>query len=143
MLVQPATLRSFVTEVFVAAGTSGRDAETMATLLVEQDMAQTEDHPGSHGTRTMTDYGGEGSNAGWQNYVRRMLPVPPPPYAGNTGSGTGRVNPRPQVTVTKQSTTARVFDGDGGLGHICCVEATKWASECRALYPSLHVSKAA
>jgi LDH2 family malate/lactate/ureidoglycolate dehydrogenase len=122
-------MRGFVYEVFMSAGTSPRDARTMARLLVEQDMAQNDAHPGSHGTRTMTDFAGEGASPGWQNYVRRMLADPPPPYAANEGSGTGRVNPRPQVSVVSQTPTARVYDGDGGLGHICAVEATEWASE--------------
>ena len=125
--VPPSVLRGFVVDVFVAGGTSQRDAETMSRLLVEADMCQKDDHPGSHGTRCMTDYGSEGGNAGWQNYVRRMGPSPPSPYSGNSGSGTGRVNPRPQVTVVSQSPTARVYDGDGGMGHIVCSEATDWA----------------
>ena len=129
MRIEPSVMRQFVSEVFVAAGTSKKDGATMARLLVEQDMAQHDSHPGSHGTRTMTDFSAEGSKPGWQNYVRRMLDDPPAPYAANAGSGTGRVNPRPKVSVVSQSPTARVYDGDGGLGHICAVEATEWASE--------------
>lgn len=132
MLIAPSAMRQFVTEVFVAAGTSSDHAATMARLLVEQDMAQSDGHPGSHGTRTMTDFHSEGRSPGWQNYVRSMLPDPPAgytPYGANAGTGTGRVNPRPKVSVLSQSPTLRVYDGDGGLGHICAVEATQWASE--------------
>ena len=41
-VVQPVVLRRFAAEIFTAAGTSDKDAETMARLLVEQDMAQGE-----------------------------------------------------------------------------------------------------
>ena len=65
------------------------------------------------------------------------------------GSGTGRVNPTPDVRVVSDSPTARVYDvspatvcpasirlsdadrccqqGDGGMGHIVCAEAMEWA----------------
>ena len=110
----------------------------MAVLLVEQDMAQKDDHPGSHGTRCMTDHSGEGST-GWQNYLRSMLPPASgsPQYtygAGAAGAGTGRINPRPVVTVVSDAPAARVDDGDGGLGHIACTEATEWAIEAAKKY---------
>ena len=61
---------------FNANGTSERDAQTMARLLVEQDMAQGDGHPKSHGTRCITNYHGEDAeHAGWQ--VRAHSHPPP------------------------------------------------------------------
>ena len=51
------------------------------------------------------------------------------PHLRVDGRDRGRVNPRPRVTVTKDGASARLYDGDGGLGHIVCVEATRWAIE--------------
>jgi LDH2 family malate/lactate/ureidoglycolate dehydrogenase len=39
----------------------------------------------------------------------------------------GRVNPRPNIKVVSETTTARVYDGDGGMGHFPCHQAMGWA----------------
>ena len=37
------------------------------------------------------------------------------------------INPSPTVQVLRDMPTVRVYDGDGGLGHIVCAQATEWA----------------
>ena len=39
------------------------------------------------------------------------------------------VNPRPNITVVTETPTTRVYDGDGGMGHIVCAQAVAWAIE--------------
>jgi hypothetical protein len=95
-------LRAFTASLFTAAGTSDADAHIMATLLVQNDLL------GSymHGTPAC-------GGLGWQEYVGKMLD--------------GGVNPRPAIRVVSESGTTRVYDGDGGLGHIACHAAVTWA----------------
>ena len=65
------------------------------------------------------------------DYVRRMIPGDrrTPDQQGLQLPGDGRVNPRPDVRVVRETPTTRVLDGDGGLGHIVCMQATDWAIE--------------
>jgi hypothetical protein len=97
------------------------DVSTLCSLLVEQELYQ---YPrNSHGTRLLADY------------LPRMLLELPAAQVERSGGrvdpaqNKGRVNPRPQVAVVQDSPTARLYDGDGGLGHIVCAEATAWAIE--------------
>ena len=83
-------LEAFVVDVLVAVGMPVTQAELMADLLVATDLRCVF----SHGTRQLP------------GYVRMVLD--------------GRVNPRPEVTVTRESDTTIVLDGDGGLGHLAC-----------------------
>ena len=92
-------LRALVSALFEKAGTSGEDAAFMADMLVRTDLRGVF----SHGTQSTP------------GYVRMMLG--------------GRVNPRPQVSVVDEQATTRVYDGDGGMGHFPCYQATLWAVE--------------
>ena len=90
-------MRRLVVEIFAKAGTSRRDGEFMADLLVRNDLRCVF----SHGTRKAADY------------VHMMLE--------------GRVNPRPEVRVIHESGTSLVVDGDGGMGHFPCYCAAQRA----------------
>ena len=84
------TLPKQLASLFVAAGTSERDAETMARLLVEQDMAQGDGHPKSHGTRCITNYHGEDAeHAGWQVRAHSHPPPASPPPGAETHTSVG------------------------------------------------------
>ena len=91
------SLRLLVATLFERAGTTADRAQLMADLLVATDLRGVVSH-GTHQT---------------QGYIRMILE--------------GRVNPRPNISVTRQTTTTRVYDGDGGMGHWPCYEATQWA----------------
>ena len=71
---------------------------------------------------TTTDLRGVHSHGTWQihGYAHMMLE--------------GRVNPRPNIKVTSATTTARVYDGDGGMGHFPCHQAMTWVAETAAEY---------
>ena len=85
--IPAAVLRELTADFFQKAGTNSADAQFLADLL------------------TATDLRGVHSHGTWQipGYARLMLE--------------GRVNPRPNIKVTSSTTTARVYDGDGGMGH--------------------------
>jgi LDH2 family malate/lactate/ureidoglycolate dehydrogenase len=82
----------------------------MAHLLVLTDLRGVH----SHGTRAAP------------GYVRLMLD--------------GRVNPRPNITVASETTTTRVYDGDGGMGHLPCYQGTVWAIEAAKQYGTAAVT---
>ena len=92
-------IRTLVTALFEKAGTSREHAEIMALLMVQTDLRGIF----SHGSRYT------------ESYVRLMLE--------------GRVNPRPNIQVVSETTTAQVLDGDGGMGHFPCYQGTHWAVE--------------
>ena len=92
-------MRVLVRALFKKAGTSEEDAGFMAGLLVETDLRGVF----SHGTgQTPT-------------YVSYMLE--------------GQVNPRPRISLVKETPTTRVYDGDGGMGHMPTYRAMEWAVE--------------
>ena len=97
-------LRQLTADFFQKAGTNSADAQFLANLL------------------TATDLRGVNSHGTWQlpGYVHMMLE--------------GRVNPRPNIKVTSATTTARVYDGDGGMGHFPCHQAMTWVAETAAEY---------
>ena len=97
-------LRLLVASLFEKADTSAADARLMAELLVLTDLRGVH----SHGTR---------QTPGYVNMMRE-----------------GRVNPQPAITVVSETTTTRVYDGDGGMGHFPCYEGTKWAIEMAKKY---------
>jgi L-2-hydroxycarboxylate dehydrogenase (NAD+) len=96
--VPAAELHWLVTRFFEKAGTSPRDAELLARLLVQTDLRGVF----SHGTQQAP------------GYARLMLE--------------GRVNPRPRLTVVRESATTRILDGDGGMGHFPCYQGALWAT---------------
>ena len=102
--VPAAVLRQLTADFFQKAGTNAADAQLLADLL------------------TATDLRGVHSHGTWQipGYARMMLE--------------GRVNPRPNIKVTSATTTARVYDGDGGMGHFPCHQAMTWVAETAAEY---------
>ena len=97
--VPPEELQTFVTTLCAAAGTTREHAEILARLLVRTDLRGVV----SHGTNMIPEY------------LRLMRE--------------GEVNPRPNISVVNETTTARVLDGDGGMGHWPCYEGTLWAIE--------------
>jgi len=97
--VPAAEMRTLISALFEKAGTSSKDGQFMADLLVLTDLRGVF----SHGTQQTP------------RYVNLMLQ--------------GRVNPRPQVRVVDEQDTTRVYDGDGGMGHFPCHLATLWAVE--------------
>jgi len=92
-------LSQWVAELFEKAGTSVADGRLLAELLVKTDLRGVHSH-GSSQT---------------PGYIEMMR--------------TGRVNPRPQIKVASETHTTRVYDGDGGMGHLPCYEGTLWAIE--------------
>ena len=102
--IPAAALHQFTADLFLQAGTHPADAQLLADLL------------------TATDLHGVHSHGTWQvpGYVRLMLQ--------------GRVNPRPNIKVVSATTTTRVYDGDGGLGHLPCHRAMAWAAKTAAEY---------
>jgi L-2-hydroxycarboxylate dehydrogenase (NAD+) len=94
--VPPNALREFVQKLFVGGGMRDADALTMAELLVATDLRGVV----SHGT--------------WQTlgYVRMMRE--------------GRVNPQPEIQVVTSRGATRVYDGDGGMGHLPSIQAARF-----------------
>ena len=92
-------LQGFITDLCEAAGTTREHADILARLLVRTDLRGIR----SHGTLMASQY------------LARMR--------------AGEVNPRPGIQVDSESTTSRVYDGDGGMGHWPCYEGTLWAIE--------------
>jgi len=81
--------------MFVAAGMTDEDAGLLATILVRNNQRCIY----SHGTGQIPHY---------------MDVI-----------GKGEVNPRPNVTVVRESPSALVIDGDGGLGYFACWPGTE------------------
>jgi LDH2 family malate/lactate/ureidoglycolate dehydrogenase len=97
--VPPEPLRQLVAAQFEKTKASPDTARLLSELLVLTDLRGVH----SHGTRLTPVY---------VDMMRQ-----------------GRVNPRPTITVVKESPTTRVYDGDGGMGHIPCYQGTQWAIE--------------
>lgn len=97
--VPPSVLRDFVQKLFVGAGMRDEDAQTMADLLVATDLRGVVSH-GTHQT---------------QGYMRMLLQ--------------GRVNPRPEIQVLSSRGATRVYDGDGGMGHLPSSQAARFVAE--------------
>jgi LDH2 family malate/lactate/ureidoglycolate dehydrogenase len=88
-------LFDFVVAVSRAAGLAGERADLLARLLVENDLRGVF----SHGTTQIA------------TYARLMRD--------------GRLNPRPDVRVVKETGVSLDVDGDGGLGYFPCHDGTK------------------
>jgi LDH2 family malate/lactate/ureidoglycolate dehydrogenase len=87
-------LRGFVSEALRSAGLAAGLAETLATLLVENDLRGVH----SHGTRLAATYAGD---------LRE-----------------GRLNANPSISVERETPVSLVVDGDGGPGYFAMLEAT-------------------
>jgi len=86
-----------VAALFEKAGTCRNDGEFIARLLVQTDLRGVF----SHGTQKVP------------HYIQMMLD--------------GRVNRRPNIRTVSETSTTRILDGDGGLGHFPCYHGTEWA----------------
>lgn len=89
-----ADLHDMIRRLFVAAGMTEEDADLLATILGRNNQRCIY----SHGTGQIP------------HYLERIRE--------------GGVNPRPKVTVVKESASALVMDGDGGLGYFPCWDGT-------------------
>ena len=87
-------LRGFVSEVLLSAGLASGRSETLATLLVENDLRGVH----SHGTRLAATYASD---------LRE-----------------GRLNASPTISVERETPVSLVVDGDGGPGYFAMLEAT-------------------
>ncbi|HAA73938.1 TPA: hypothetical protein DCE37_02310 [Candidatus Latescibacteria bacterium] len=87
-------LHALIQRLFVKAGMTDPDAELLATILVKNNQRCIY----SHGTGQIPHY---------LEVIRE-----------------GEVNPRPDVSVVRESPSALVMDGDGGLGYFPCWRGT-------------------
>jgi len=92
-------VQDFVHRLFIGAGMRETDALTMARLLVATDLRGVV----SHGTQQTL------------GYVRLMRE--------------GQVNPRPEIQVLSSRGATRVYDGDGGMGHLPSIQAARFIAE--------------
>jgi ureidoglycolate dehydrogenase (NAD+) len=88
------TLHKLTAALFERAGMPPHDAGVMADLLVDTDLHCVF----SHGTRQIP---------GYISMIRQ-----------------GRVNPAPQLRAVADFPAGQVLDGDGGMGHLPCHQAT-------------------
>jgi LDH2 family malate/lactate/ureidoglycolate dehydrogenase len=91
--VMPEKLRELVRELGERAGLEGEKAALLAELLVQNDLRGVF----SHGSRQIADYA-------------RLL-------------RDGKLNPRPEVRVVRESAVTLLVDGDAGLGYFPCWRA--------------------
>ncbi len=88
-------LHQVIQQLFVKAGMTESDADLLATILARNNQRCIY----SHGTGQIPHY---------LKVIRN-----------------GEVNPRPDVTVVRESPSALVMDGDGGLGYFPCWRGTE------------------
>jgi LDH2 family malate/lactate/ureidoglycolate dehydrogenase len=100
--VSAQALRDLVQALFEHVGMRAIDANLMAELLVATDLRGVF----SHGTN---------QTSGYVNMIR-----------------TGRVNATPNIAVTANTATSRVFDGDGGMGHLPSWKAANFVADAAA-----------
>ena len=92
-------LSGLVHALFDKVGMNDTDAGVMADLLVATDLRAVF----SHGTQQT------------RGYVRMIRE--------------GRVNARPNIQVAATTTTTRVYDGDGGMGHLPSWQAANFVAD--------------
>ncbi len=97
IVVRPGRLRTFVARLFTALGLPDPDAETVAEVLVEADLRGVE----SHGTTRV---------AGYVSMVRL-----------------GLLNPKPEVTVLRETPSLAMLEGDQGFGIVVATRAMQMA----------------
>ncbi len=93
--VLPGPLRDFATESFRRVGLPEADARRVANCLVQVDLRGVF----SHGTRQLSRYVPE-----YQN---------------------GALNPRPDVSIVRETPSSAVIDGDGGIGYLAASRAAE------------------
>ncbi len=95
--VSAATLRGFITRIYVAAGVPEADAATVAALMTEADLNGAD----SHGVFRLPQY------------VRRML--------------AGGMNKQARPHIVEERAASALIDGDNGLGHLAVSLAAQTA----------------
>jgi L-2-hydroxycarboxylate dehydrogenase (NAD+) len=90
-------VRVFTEKIFLAIGCSPKDAKLAADVLIQADLSGVD----SHGVARLV------------GYVRLF--------------DNGRLNPKPNITITHQTASTAVIDGDKGLGLIVAPFAMKLA----------------
>ncbi|HCL29409.1 MAG TPA: hypothetical protein DIC52_13345 [Candidatus Latescibacteria bacterium] len=95
-------LRGLVDALFQKVGMNTENAGLMAQLLVATDLRGVFSH-GTHQT---------------SGYVRMIRD--------------GRVNARPNIEVTSTTSTTRIYDGDGGMGHLPSWQAANFVADTAA-----------
>ena len=104
IVVKPAILHKFLTELFAKTGMPAADAAYSAQCLVQTNLWGID----SHGVLRVPIY------------LRRLR--------------SGAVNPRPQIEVVRGSLGLEVVDGDAGLGYVVGREAMKRAIDLATQY---------
>jgi len=110
MLIPPAALRAFTTDIFLAMGCSDTHASLAADVLLSADLRGID----SHGVARLKGY-----VRLWEN---------------------NRINTRPNITIVHQTPTTATVDGDAGLGLVVAPFAMQLAIEKAAQYGSGWVS---
>jgi LDH2 family malate/lactate/ureidoglycolate dehydrogenase len=95
-----ATLIDFTAQVLVHCGMTEEDARLSASVLVDADLMGVD----SHGIAHLATHG---------SYV--------------SGLRSGRINPRPQVRIVRESAATALVDGDGGFGPLVGYHAMQTA----------------
>ncbi len=95
--VPAATLRDFITRVYVAAGVPEADARTVAALMTEADLNGAD----SHGVFRLPQY------------IRRLQ--------------AGGMNPQAKPRIVEERAASALIDGDNGLGHLAVSLAAETA----------------
>jgi L-2-hydroxycarboxylate dehydrogenase (NAD+) len=96
-LTTAADLRAFIHSALVASGLPGRDAESIATLMVQADLQGSD----GHGVIRLTQY------------VKRIR--------------AGGINVRPDIHAVTERAGMAIVDGDNGMGHLVASYATRLA----------------
>jgi len=110
MLISPAALRAFTTDIFLAMGCSDTHASLAADVLLSADLRGID----SHGVARLKGY-----VRLWENK---------------------RINTRPNITIVHQTPTTATVDGDAGLGLVVAPFAMQLAIEKAGQYGSGWVS---
>lgn len=110
MLISPAALRAFTTDIFLAMGCSDTHASLAADVLLSADLRGID----SHGVARLKGY-----VRLWENK---------------------RINTAPNITIVHQTPTTATVDGDAGLGLVVAPFAMQLAIEKAAQYGSGWVS---
>lgn len=94
-----ATLETFIHDCFIAEGIPTADAEIVAALMAEADLNGSD----GHGVFRLVQY------------IQRIRD--------------GGMNPKPDITVSKERAAMALVDGDNGLGHLAVNRAVEIAME--------------